>query len=203
MRVDFFVDPSCPWSWLTSRWLAEVAPQRGLKLQWRSYSLLLRSGTEGLQDWQAAYRRGAHRAVRVMEALHSDNPDGVGRFYQTLMPQAIAAHYAGRPPYQDLEGTLVATGLAPSHALAADDAAWDAVIRRSMAEAFALAGGVIGTPVIVLHREPPVAFMGPVVAPAPTGVDALALWDAFVALAAVPGVFELSRPRPDDIPGLQ
>ena len=48
MRVDFFVDPACLWTWLTSRWLVEVAPQRHLDLQWRPYSLLLRDDTQGL-----------------------------------------------------------------------------------------------------------------------------------------------------------
>lgn len=45
VRLGFFVDPACLWSWLTSRWLVQVAPQRDLDIQWRSYSLLLRDGT--------------------------------------------------------------------------------------------------------------------------------------------------------------
>jgi predicted DsbA family dithiol-disulfide isomerase len=53
VRVDLFVDPACMWSWLTSRWLAEVAPKRNLEVRWRPYSLLLRDGPEGLQDWKA------------------------------------------------------------------------------------------------------------------------------------------------------
>jgi hypothetical protein len=74
-----------------------------------------------------------------------------------------------------------------------------------MAEAFAAAGRPVGTPTIVLHQGPPVGFLGPVLAAPPTGTDALALWDAVMALAAVPGVLELSRPRPPrpEIPGLR
>ena len=40
--VEFYVDPSCPWAWITSRWLIEVAPQRDLKVGWRSYCLEIR-----------------------------------------------------------------------------------------------------------------------------------------------------------------
>ena len=50
VRLGFFVDPACLWSWLTSRWLVQVAPRRNLDLQWRTYSLLLRDGSQGLQD---------------------------------------------------------------------------------------------------------------------------------------------------------
>ena len=40
--VEFFVDPSCPWAWITSRWVVEVAPQRDLTVTWRSYCLEIR-----------------------------------------------------------------------------------------------------------------------------------------------------------------
>jgi hypothetical protein len=56
---------------------------------------------------------------------------------------------------------------------------------------------------MVLDQEPPVGFLGPVVAAPPTEAEAVRLWDAVVALAAVPGVLEVSRPRPQppEIPG--
>ncbi len=196
MRVDLFVDPACTWSWLTSRWLVEVAPQRGLQVQWRSYSLLLRDGPEGLEDWKAALWRSSHRAVRVMQALHADDPDGVRGFYEALATQGVAAYNAGRPPFQDLQGALAAAGLAPTYAAAADDAAWDEPIRRSMAEAFAVVGQGVGTPALVVHLDPPVGLLGPLVSLPPTGTDAVRLWDVAVAFATMPEVLELSRPRP-------
>ncbi len=183
MRVDLFVDPACMWSWLTSRWLVEVAPQRGLQVRWRSYSLLLRDGPEGLEDWKAALWRASHRAVRVMQALHADDPDGVRGFYEALATQA-------------LQGALAAAGLAPTYAAAADDAAWDEPIRRSMAEAFAVVGQGVGTPALVVHLDPPVGLLGPLVSLPPTGTDAVRLWDVAVAFATMPEVLELSRPRP-------
>jgi hypothetical protein len=127
------------------------------------------------------------------------------RFYEALLPRTFAAVNAGGPPFAELEGALLAAGLAPSYAVAADDAAWDEPIRRSMTEAFAAAGGVVRTPAIVLDQDPPVGFLGPVLAAPPTGAEALRLWDALAPLAAVPGVLEFSRPRlpHSEIPGLR
>jgi hypothetical protein len=205
MRVDLFVDPACMWSWLTSRWLVEIAPERGLEVRWRPYSLLLRNGPEGLEDWKAAVWGASLRAVRVMQALDSDNPDGVRGFYEAVVTQGMAAYNAGRPPFQDLEGALAAAGLASAYAMAADQAARDKEIRRSMAEAFAVVGEGVGTPALVLHGDPPVGLLGPLVSPPPTGAEAVRLWDAVVAFTTVPGVLELSRPRPQrpKVPGLR
>jgi hypothetical protein len=205
VRVELFVDPACWWSWLTSRWLVEVAPKRSLQLRWRPYSLLLRDGPEGLEDWKAAVWGASLRAVRVMQALDSDNPDGVRGFYEAVVTQGMAAYNAGRPPFQDLEGALAAGGLASAYAAAADEAARDKEIRRSMAEAFAVVGQGVGTPALVLHRDRPVGLLGPVVSPPPAGAEAVRLWDAVVAFTTVAGVLELSRPRPQrpQVPGLR
>jgi len=37
--VDFFFDPVCPWAWITSRWVVEVASQRHLDVDWRFIAL--------------------------------------------------------------------------------------------------------------------------------------------------------------------
>ncbi len=176
----------------------------GPEVQWRTYSLLLHDGTQGLEDWKRVLWGASHRAVRVMQALRTD-PAGARGFYEALLTQGVAAYNAGRPPFADLEDALIAAGLAPAYAAAADDAAWDEPIRRSMAEASAVIGEGVGTPAMVLHRDPPVGVLGPLVSPPPTGPDAVTLWDAVASFATVPGALEVSRPRPQrpHIPGLR
>ena len=205
MRVDLFVDPACLWSWLTSQWLVEVAPKRNLEVRWRPYSLLLRDGPEGLEDWKAVVWGASLRALRVMQALDADDPDGVRRFYEAVVTSGVADYNARRPPFQNLEGALEAAGLASTYASAADEAARDEEIRRFMAEASAVVGEGVGTPALVLHSHPPVGLLGPLVSPPPTGAEAVRLWDAVVAFTTVPGVLELSRPRPQrpKVPGLR
>jgi hypothetical protein len=205
VRVDLFVDPACMWSWLTSRWLVQVAPGRNLEVRWRPYSLLLRAGPEGLEDWNAAVWGASLRAVRVLQALDAENPDGVRGFYEAVVGQGVAAYNAGRPPFQELESALVAARLPPAYAAAADEAPRDQQIQQSMAEAFAVVGEGVGTPALVLHADPPVGLLGPVIASVPARAEAVRLWDAVVAFAAMPGVLELSRPRPQrpNVPGLR
>jgi hypothetical protein len=72
-----------------------------------------------------------------------------------------------------------------------------------MAEAFAAAGGVVATPTIVLLRIRRLASSAGR-GRATDRAEALRLWDAVVALAAVPSVLDLSRPRPPrpEVPGL-
>ena len=38
-RLEFFFDPICPFCWVTSRWVVEVARQRPLEVTWRPVSL--------------------------------------------------------------------------------------------------------------------------------------------------------------------
>jgi hypothetical protein len=53
-------------------------------------------------------------------------------------------------------------------------------------------GDDVGVPVIRYNGN---AFFGPVVTPAPTGDDALRLWDGFALVLTVPGVYEIKRTR--------
>ena len=74
-----------------------------------------------------------------------------------------------------------------------DDTSWDAEIEAETAEARALTGTDVGTP--ILHFEPPkgVAFFGPVISRHPTPDQAVELWDHVVGLARFGGFAELKR----------
>lgn len=196
MDVEFFFDPVCTWSWVASRWLVEVAPRRGLRLYWRSFSKLIGLGTQGLRDWDLASRTASHRALRVMEALRVDHPEAIPRVYEAMIARAMLEHARTRPLFSDLRATLEECGLDARYADAAYDERWDEVIRKSMADVYAIVGEGAHTPLTVLWLDRPVGFQGPLVSPAPKGSAALDLWDSYVRLAGVPGVFEISRPLP-------
>jgi hypothetical protein len=204
-RVEIFVDPACAWSWLASRWLTQVALRRSLDIRWRPYSLLLLNGREALADQQQMVWGASLRATRVMQALEGPDPPAVGRFYEALTAQTVAAMNDGRQPMSDLKSALCAAGVPTRYAAAADDESFDEPVRRTMAEAAAVIGAGVGTPALVIRQDPPFGVMGPVLSAPITGDGAVRLWDALVGFAATPSALEFSRPRsgPPSIPGLR
>ena len=57
-----------------------------------------------------------------------------------------------------------------------------------------IVGKKVGIPIVVIDGAVSTYF-GPVLSPAPTGDDALKLWDAYVVLGSVSGVYEIKRAR--------
>lgn len=191
MRIDFFLDPGCPWCWLTSRWIVEVAPQRDLDVHWRAMSLL-RKNEGDLDDTLLPIVTATHGMLRVLDAVRETaGNQSVGRLYTEL--GARIHHDHEHPPEIDVAQVLEETGLDPHLAEASTDEARDAAIAADMDEAFAMAGTDVGTPIVAFERR--AAYFGPVVTPAPTGDSALRAFDAVAALALEPGFFELKRTR--------
>jgi hypothetical protein len=206
VRVSIYIDPSCPWTWITAAWLREVAPQRGLMLRWRSLSLVQRDGTElppsmpeHIRALASAARVQSHRLLRVFEALRAQSrEDNIGGLYQ-LWGERLFGGPAGtgppEPPGPELVTELVAAaGLPEEFADAADDESWDAALSESLAAASKACGPHPLSPTIVLD-ESLTGLCGPVFSPAPAGEAALRAWDGVRVLLTEPGFFELRRAR--------
>lgn len=205
-QVEAFMDPSCPWAWITSRWLLEVAPHRDLTVRWRSYCIEIRDDygvaatvPDEYRDVALAGHAASHQMLRVFEAARADGgqPSGeeaVDRLYAEWGKRYFAG--SERPALDGLvEECVAAAGLDNRLAEAALQEKWDAPIRASMEEAYRFAGEKTQTPAIVVRAQEPYGFKGPVMAPAPTGDEALRLWDALTTIAQMPGFFEVTRPR--------
>jgi hypothetical protein len=201
--VEVFVDPSCPWAWVTSRWVSEVAPARSLTLRWRSYCLEIRDDYDVAPTVPAEFRQRAldghaisHRMLRIFEAARAEaGEDAVDKLYTEWGRR----YFVGKQPRnQDLFAACLAAAELESRLLdAADDERWDVPIRESMEVAYAFCGKKTQTPAIVVRSDPPHGFKGPVMAPAPTGPSALEMWDAIQVLSQHDGFFEITRPRVD------
>jgi hypothetical protein len=199
--VEVFVDPSCPWAWITSRWVKEVAPQRDLVVAWRSYCLEIRDDY-GVAPTMPEHRREAaiaahalsHRMLRIFEAVRArSGEEAVDALFSAWGRRFFVRERAGDDEL--LLDCLAACRADPDLVQAADDEKWDAPIVESMTVAYAFGGPKTQTPTIVVRADPPHGFKGPVMAPAPTGAAAVRLWDAIEVIAQEPGLFEITRPR--------
>ena len=197
--VEVFIDPGCPWAWITSRWIREVAPARDLCVFWRSYCLEIRDdygvAPTVPEEYQAQALEGhaiSHRMLRIFEAARAEaGEEAVDRLYAQWGQSYFVLK---RQRTEELLADCVtAAGLDPRVAEAADDENWDAPIREAMEVASAFGGPKTQTPAIVVRTDPPHGFKGPVMAPAPTGPSALALWDAIQVLSEHQGFFEITR----------
>ncbi len=194
MEIKFWVDPICPWCWMTARWVVDlVQPERDLTVVWQPISLLFKNKPEPGSEWHEPTTR-THGLLRVMESVRAaEGNEGVTKFYWA----------AGTLIHHDSETTLSAqdvlsaAGLDLSHASAFDDETFDATIEESMERAFALVGTDVGTPIIEFPTKSggTAGIFGPVISKLPPKEDALALWDAMETLATMDDFWELKRSR--------
>jgi 2-hydroxychromene-2-carboxylate isomerase len=192
--VDFWFDPSCPWAWMTSRWVDEVTPARNLDVTWHIMSLaVLNENNDVDESYRAFFPRALRytRLVAAVQQLHGQ------QFVKPLYDALGTQIHPGKSKDVD---TVVATalaevGLPADLARYADSDEFDGPMRESHFDGINRVGQDVGTPVIAIGD---VAFFGPVISPAPKGEQALSLWDGIVAVAAYGGFFELKRSRTRD-----
>lgn len=194
MRIDFFFDPGCPWCWLTSRWIEEVAARRTLDVHWRSFSLLTQNQGQ-LTDRHRELMTPAHAMLRVVEAARRESGErAAGDLYTQF--GALIHHDDVASADVDIPAVVRALGLPAKLAHAAGDESWDDVIKASMEEGLLLTGGLdadVGTPIVAFDGKQ--GYFGPVMTPAPHGEDALRLFDSLAAMVTIDGFYELKRGR--------
>jgi 2-hydroxychromene-2-carboxylate isomerase len=200
--LRFYFDPVCPFAWMTSKWVRQVAARRDYAVEWRFISLRqLNAHIDYASHFPADYEAGHTDGLRLLRVAASARaacgPDAVARLYEELghaIFETEDAPAAGeRSTRAFLEPVLARAGLPDELAAALEDESWDARIQAETDEALALTGKDVGTP--ILHFQPPdgVAFFGPVISRLPSEDDAVALWDHVVGLASFPGFAEIKR----------
>jgi protein-disulfide isomerase-like protein with CxxC motif len=189
--VDFWFDPLCPWAWMSSRWLLEVAQVRRIAPSFHVMSLAYLNQDKDIPDEYREMLEPAWGPVRVAVAAAQAEGDEVLLPLYTALGNRI--HLEGRSIDRPLvEEALAEVGLPTSLADAMDSTEYDEDLKKSHHAGMDQVGMDVGTPVISVEG---VAFFGPVVTPAPKGEDAGRLWDGVVLVAGTPGFYELKRTR--------
>ena len=194
-QVDFWFDPLCPWAWITSRWLLEVAEQRPVQPRWHVMSLSVLN--EDKPDLPDRYREMLSRdwgPVRVCIAAEQKfGSEVLGPLYTAL---GTRFHNEQQPRERaTIEAALADVGLPVDLADAMDSTEYDEALRASHCDGMDRVGYDVGTPVISVNGA---SFFGPVLSPIPRGEAAARLWDGVLLFAATDGFFELKRSRTRD-----
>ena len=189
--VDFWFDPACPWAWMTSRWMDEVARLRDVEVRWHVMSLgVLNEGRDLPEDYRKVVD-GTWGPVRVLVAAARDHGDEVLKPLYDAM--GTRRHPGGRKDTEVIVAeSLAEVGLPASLADVAATQEVDDLLRASHQRAMDLVGDEVGTPVVAIDG---VGFFGPVMTPAPRGEDAARLFDGLALMTSVPGFYELKRTR--------
>jgi hypothetical protein len=204
--VEFFFDPVCPWAWITSRWVVNVAEERGLDVDWRFICLrIVNEARDYEKEFRPGYERGHTRGLELLRVAAAARA--------TIGPEAVLPLYTAfgtkihierdAPAFDEPAGVatiLADLGYPPELAAAATSTDHDAVVREETQIALDRCGGNIGTPVLSFQPPDGPSFFGPVINKAPKGKEAAELWDAVWALGSNPHFSELKRSlrgRPD------
>lgn len=207
--LEMFIDPTCPFCWITSRWVLDVTEQRSYRVRWRWISLeMINEGTDYSDPRRKIAHQAGHKALRVLDAIREQyGNDAVAGAYTAfgtgthverqyeefsedtttfLTKQLIAAGYDA-----DAAAGLAAHG---------DDEAHDRTIRAESDLAFERTGPGVGTPILTFEPDgdEPRSLFGPVISKAPRGKEASRLWEAVETLAST-GVAEIKRSLRDPL----
>jgi 2-hydroxychromene-2-carboxylate isomerase len=190
-RVDFWFDPSCPWAWMASRWVDEVALHRELEVNWHVMSLAVLNEEREVDDAYRAFFPRALRYTRLIAAVRElHGQAAIKPLYDAL---GSRIHLGKRKDVDAvIAESLSEAGLPAELAGYADSDEYDVQMRASHFDGIGRVGQDVGTPVIAVGDS---AFFGPVISPAPKGKRAAELWDAVVAISDYDGFFELKRSR--------
>jgi hypothetical protein len=200
--ADLWFDPSCPYTWITSRWLLEVEKVRQVEVRWHVMSLsVLNEGRD--EDPEGDPEGYLWVPVRICVAVRQ-------KYGQEALVRLYTAMWTGDRREQDwlgsLHDALAAAGLPLELAEVGMSTAYDDEVRVSHAEGINLIGEHVGSPVIAVTGAggERVVFFGPVISRIATGEQAGRLWDGTLLVAGTPGFHELKglpheKPRLDDL----
>jgi len=190
-QIDLWVDPACPWAWITSRWLLEAKQVRDIDVRFHVMSLAVLNENNEVPEQYKELMAQAWKPVRLLIAAEqAHGNDVIEPLYSAI---GRRYHIDGNKDLSVILGEALAEAGLPAELVnAANDTSLDTALRASHHQGMDPVGMDVGTPVIHINGE---AIFGPVITPAPKGEAAGTLLDGVIAVMSVPGFYELKRTR--------
>ena len=199
--VEFFFDPVCPWAWITSRWVEEVAAQRDLHVDWRFICLrIVNKEKDYRSDFPERYIAGhgtGQKLLRVAAAIReSEGARRWGRTTHGSAPTCTSTAVVTRSPGSGKTGsptTSPRSACPPSWPGRPTTSSGTRCSKQRPKRRSQRVGRDVGTPIITFGGDARASFFGPVISRIPRGEEAVQLWDAVELVATTPGMAELKR----------
>ncbi len=196
--VDLYLDPICPFSWVTSRWLLDAANQTRTPVTLRQMSLAVLNEGKDLEGKQKRMMERSRRLGRLFAAVASKHgPAAFARLYESLGTQLHVRE--DEMTADEIKELLGKCGLEESLSEAVDDSAFDDEVKRTHQASQDALGGTAGSPIIAIDGR---GFHGPVLTRIPSHEDGVRLLDAILVAAEMPEFATLQRP-PEGPPVLE
>ncbi|MEU2510589.1 mycothiol-dependent nitroreductase Rv2466c family protein [Streptomyces syringium] len=188
--VDFWLDPACPLTRHTARWIAQVADEMPLQVQWRTMSLsvLNEYRDDDPEDDRHGYLWIPARVAAAVQTEHGHA--ALGAFYDALWtePDGTERAWIG-----DIGDALHRSNLPVELAEAGTSTDYDQALRASHHAGIDRIDAQVGTPVLVITTPQGAerAVFGPVLHEVPDSRGSLRLWNALTSLVSVSAFHEL------------
>ncbi|MFD3701391.1 disulfide bond formation protein DsbA [Streptomyces sp. NPDC058646] len=188
--VDFWLDPACPLTRHTARWIAQVADQVALQVRWwvMSLAVLNEHRDDDPEGDPHGYLWIPARIAAAVQTEHGHT--ALGTFYAALWtePDGTAREWIG-----DIDEALHRSGLPTVLTEAGTATDYDQALRASHHAGVDQIDAQIGTPVLAITTPDGIqrAFFGPVLHATPARADAIRLWEATLLMASVSTFREL------------
>jgi hypothetical protein len=187
--VTCYVDPYCPFAWITSRWLREVARTRPVDAVLSQISLSAVNEGRELEPWYRDFNDNAWGPARVAAAVtEAAGPEGFCAFYESY--GALRHVERVRDDAAAIARALTQSRLPPALAAAAEETSRDDHLRALTRAALEPVAADVGTPLLRIGDR---VVYGPVLNAIPRGERAGELFDSVRTLLAFGEFAELKR----------
>ncbi len=188
--IDLYLDPVCPFSWVTARWLLDAAHSTHTPVALRQMSLaVLNEGQDTGAEQQHMMERSTRLGRLFAAAVGEHGPDAFAGLYDSIGRRIHVRR-------EELDAAAVREALAENGlkrrlAEALDDSGVDEAVRRAHQASQDALGDEAGSPIIAVDDR---AFSGPVLTRTPNAHDGVRLLRAVLTMAGVPEFAALQRP---------
>ncbi len=194
-KINFFFDPTCPWTFVASQWIRQVSNQTQLPITYRPFSLALKNKENDVPEpYRSSQMSGLSilRMVVKVQALEGAQSNLIGELYR----QFAKEYHLGGDKAVDPKVIAKRVGLSEDVIEAISDTALDSDIEDEMKFALSFTGNDVGVPIVVVEvNGDTFGFFGPILHRLPDVEHSVKLFNALVELAEIECFSELKRSR--------